>query len=185
MGSWFRFLDQRESVSVRSRQDINTVSLLRTVDQVEYPGYELPSCECPICVDDEEITLEEVEIELKLLKNNKTADIVGIPGEIVKYGEEAMETALLNLLNVIWTDKKIEKWKTAIIEKLEVMVIFVVVECGRESVRGDHYSGFSDWVKQVVRHFCNCKRPTMWILWKEIYANIFHTLQDITGNTIQ
>eukprot|EP00106_Octopus_bimaculoides_P003591 XP_014771033.1 PREDICTED: myb-like protein F [Octopus bimaculoides] len=100
-------------------------------------------------VYDEEITLEEVEIELKLLKNNKTADIDGIPGEIVKYGEEAMETASLNLLNVIRTDKKIEKWKTAIIENLEIMVIFVVVECGRESVRGNHYSGFSDCVKQV------------------------------------
>lgn len=94
-------MDWRESVCVRSRQDRNAISVLPTLDPVEYPGHELPSCERPIRVDVEEITLEEVQIGLKLLKNNKTAGIDGIPGEIVKYGEEAMETALFNLLNVI------------------------------------------------------------------------------------
>lgn len=56
------------------------------------------------------ITTEEVEVELKKLKNRKATSLDGIKSEFLKYGKDLTETLLI-LLNKCWRECRVsESW---------------------------------------------------------------------------
>lgn len=63
-----------------------------------------------------EPTLQEVEREILKLKNFKAPGIDNLPGELFKYGGNALRMELHELIVRIWNDEELpEEWKTGIL----------------------------------------------------------------------
>ncbi|XP_035772278.1 uncharacterized protein LOC118456011 [Neolamprologus brichardi] len=65
------------------------------------------------------ITIEEVKIAIKSLKNNKAAGLDEIPAELLKHGGQAMVEELTTLFNKCWQSGTVpEDWRRGAIVKL-------------------------------------------------------------------
>ena len=59
-------------------------------------------------------TLEEIKTAIHSLKNNKAPGIDGIPGEVLKYGGDALHTRLHEMTTVMWEIERVpQQWKDA------------------------------------------------------------------------
>ncbi|KAF0762100.1 ribosome biogenesis protein TSR3 isoform X1, partial [Aphis craccivora] len=77
--------------------------------------------------DCEEPTLEEIKLQINMLKNNKSPGEDDIQSELLKEGGEEMVVWLWKVIHEVWTTEKMpKKWKTA--DKLIKLVGISILE---------------------------------------------------------
>ena len=59
---------------------------------------------------DQTLTLAEVSHAVKAIKNNKSAELDGIVGELIKYGCKPMYEILLIVFNLVWNNEHIPNY---------------------------------------------------------------------------
>ena len=73
---------------------------------------ELKNITPPDTSDEPDILLSEVEYAVTKLKNNKSVDIDGIPGEFLKSGGHELTNKMYEICNWIWMNKDIPRTST-------------------------------------------------------------------------
>jgi hypothetical protein len=78
-------------------------------------------------IEVEELTVEDVKMAMRNLKNNKAAGNDGRHPELIKYGGNKLLNRIYELVRQIWEERIPEEWKEAIIVPIYKKVVGVGV----------------------------------------------------------
>ena len=105
---------------IMNRWDEHFRSVLNRGDPTQPPAIDIDNNvnmeELDISV--EEISVEEIQVAIRKLKNNKAAGVDNIPAELLKADIEATSTVIHGLFQDIWRSNVVPKeWKSGLIIK--------------------------------------------------------------------
>uniref|UniRef100_A0A3Q0SSH4 Reverse transcriptase domain-containing protein n=1 Tax=Amphilophus citrinellus TaxID=61819 RepID=A0A3Q0SSH4_AMPCI len=103
----------------KQRDDRNFQETLNQPKPATTYNFEAVDAQDELGVNNGEITIEEVKIAIKSLKNNKAAGLDEIPAELLKHSGQAMEEELTILFNKCWQSGAVpEDWRKCAIVKI-------------------------------------------------------------------